>query len=912
MSARSHAAADAEQIGVLVTTPTRTSPFVGRVDQLRTTRALLADAARGRTATLHVVGELGVGRSALLRRVREQARELGFAVAGTAATRLESDLRGGVLAGLCEKLAEPAPTPDAFHRLVRDTADRSPLLLAVDDLHVSDDWSLRCLAYLLRRLADRPLVVAFTTPTGRSPAGDVALPDLLAGRRTTVELTGLSATEVGELLPDRPADVVRACHEVTRGNPRLLAELTAVLDPGTTADGVRALGSPALGERLRLRLRATPDAPEVVRAAAVLGEDATADLVAALAGVNRPAAVAVVDSLVRQRLFLDTHPVAFAHPFLRAAVLADLPVAGRAVDHARAAALLAEAGAPDERVAEHLARARGVRLRWGVDVLRRVARRAAYAGRPAAARVFLTRALEERTTPDERLAVQLDLVHATFPVDQEAAMDLLRDALAHADDTRSAAGQVAATLLRLCGGPEARLALSLGLQLVSRLSPEEHDESWELRTLSYLAGVGNDVGPALRAWMSTAELESETPTAPRLRQLRSVLRALGHVLRGEDADQACRHAAEALAGERSDVFAQPFVFTVATSFLVDAPELSDRFRRVVGSDAEPNDYHLRKGTAVALAHGLEFAARGDLVRAKTFLKWQLRLFGELDAVERCPMAILCAAGLVDVLAMLGRFEEARELLARHGFAGVLPELFQHNAVLLARAGLKLATGDPAGALADAHECGRRLAASQMDGAAVLPWRTHAVRAHLALGQREAAAKLAAEELARARRWGTPRAVGVALISVGRTADDEAAITALRDAVDRLAGTPARLPHAEALVALGTRLRRSGDPGQAVPHLRLALGISARCEAKPLIRLAAEELRGCEPSTAQGTVHGLTKQETRVAGMAAQGLTNRQIAEALFLTRRTVELHLSGAYRKLGIAGRAALAEALRR
>jgi DNA-binding NarL/FixJ family response regulator len=64
-------------------------------------------------------------------------------------------------------------------------------------------------------------------------------------------------------------------------------------------------------------------------------------------------------------------------------------------------------------------------------------------------------------------------------------------------------------------------------------------------------------------------------------------------------------------------------------------------------------------------------------------------------------------------------------------------------------------------------------------------------------------------------------------------------------------------------------------------------------------------------TAEGTVHGLTKQETRVAGMAAQGLTNRQIAEALFLTRRTVELHLSGAYRKLGITGRAELATALR-
>ena len=155
-------------------------------------------------------------------------------------------------------------------------------------------------------------------------------------------------------------------------------------------------------------------------------------------------------------------------------------------------------------------------------------------------------------------------------------------------------------------------------------------------------------------------------------------------------------------------------------------------------------------------------------------------------------------------------------------------------------------------------------------------------------------------------------MGAALVSVGLTTDDEAATRALLKAVEYVTGSPARLLHAEALLELGAQLRRRGQAERAIPHLRQAVELSARCESKPLIRRAAAELRACEPATAHGTAHGLTKQETRVAGMAARGLTNRQIAEALFLTRRTVELHLSGAYRKLGIAGRADLAGALRR
>ncbi|MEU4444470.1 LuxR C-terminal-related transcriptional regulator [Actinosynnema sp. NPDC050801] len=884
----------------------------GRDGELRAARALLHGVLAGRATTLLVTGEIGIGKSTLLAAIARDARGLGFTVAAAAGARLESDLRGGVIGRLAEGLdGGSAESLDWFYRVVRAALGRGPLLLAVDDVDLSDSWSLRCLAYVLRRVTDRPLAVVLAATTGQAPVGEVTLPELVGAHHEHVELAGLDVAAVAELVGDAPA---AACREVTRGNPKLLAALADQLRdrPDVNAADVHALASPDIGAALRARLRRHEGAAELVRAAAVLGEDATVDRLAAMADVEPRRALRLIDGLVRLHVFRDDYPLGFSHTYLRNAVLADLPVATRAADHTRAAVLLRAAGAPDDRIAEHLREARGVPLAWGVEVLRRAARKATHDDRLDAAQDYLERALEERLSSDDRLAVQLELVHITFLVDQAAGMDRLRDALAHADDARSAAGQAVTMLLRLCSGPEARLAVSIGLQLVSRLTSQEHDESWELRVMSYLASAGNDVALALRASMFTDELESEVPHPPRLRQVHSALLSLGHALRGESAEDALRHAAEALEGERVDVFVQPFVFTVSTCFMADAPDLSERFRRMIGSEAEPHDYHLRKGTVVSMAHGMDFLARGDLVRAKTFLKWQLRLFDELDAVAVCPMAILCAARLAEVLVDLGRFEEARELLARHGFAGELPELFQHNVTLFARGKLKLATDDPVGALADLLECGRRLTASKVDSPAILPWRSLAVRAHLALGRREAAAGLAVEDLARAKRWGTPRAMGTALISVGLTTDDEAATRALLKAVEYVTDSVARLLHAEALLELGARLRRRGQAERAIPHLRQAVEISARCESKPLIRRAAEELRACEPVTAHGTVHGLTKQETRVAGMAAQGLTNRQIAEALFLTRRTVELHLSGAYRKLGITGRADLAGALRR
>ncbi|GAA2671713.1 MULTISPECIES: AAA family ATPase [Actinosynnema] len=1080
-------------------------PLVGRAGELRAFRSLLRAASAGRTVGVLVDGEFGSGKSALLAEVAAQARELGFTTASAVACRLESELRGAVVGQLAEELldgpGDAAPSLEAFLLLVRARVERAPLLLVVDDAHVADAWSLRCLAYLLRRLRDRPLLVVLSSVTGRPPAADLLLSELLPVDHHLLRLPRLSRGAVADLLAGvlpapLPDGLAAAAHEATAGNPRLLESLVSVLraraalgpkapaarapgpaglgvpapgrsgaddpgrpgrgdtagggpgsgpaargrssaggvprggaapddavrspvdpgqgpgvpaaagpgatppgragfvpapfaptgfDPGAPAAfdvaplvpagfgsgslvpaafgaaalaadfdadldptaldptaldpaaldpaaldpaGVPALAAPELGELLRLRLRVRPGAAEVVRAVAVLGEDATVDRVAELSGVAHREVLSLVDALVRLRLLRDGTPLAFSHPYLRACVLADLPVATRAADHARAASALAEAGEPAARVAAHLRQAHDVPLPWGVPVLREAARSALRAGDPVEARACLERALRERATPAERLGARLELVHAVFLADPAEGAALLRESLVLAEDTGLAADQAAQLLLRLCRPVDARFALALGPQLVARLGPADHDRSWRLRALCFLAGAGNNPGLALRAGVLLHELEAEPPTSPELRQTRSALLALGHALRGDSAARAAGHAELALTGQDTEVLTRPFAFAVATCFLADSPRLSERLRHALGSRAEPREHHLDRGSALALAQGLHHLATGDLVRANTFLKWQLRLFAEQSApprdrlagsgpagewtssVEDCPMAVLCAARLTEALVDLGRFDEARELLAKHGLTDRLPEVFGHNTTLWARGRLKLAGGDAEGALTDARECGRRLAAAQLGSAPLLPWRPLAVRALLALGRREQAVRLAQEELAVARRWGTPRALGVALLAVGLTGEDDAGTRALAQAVQHLEGTTARLALAEALCELGARLRKRGRPERAIPHLRRAVELSASCEAKPLIARAGEELRACEPTTAQGTEHGLTRQEVRVAGMAAQGLTNRQIAEALFLTRRTVELHLSGAYRKLGIAGRADLPAAL--
>lgn len=141
------------------------------------------------------------------------------------------------------------------------------------------------------------------------------------------------------------------------------------------------------------------------------------------------------------------------------------------------------------------------------------------------------------------------------------------------------------------------------------------------------------------------------------------------------------------------------------------------------------------------------------------------------------------------------------------------------------------------------------------------------------------------------------------------------VAALREAESVLARSEARLEHARALVALGAALRRSKRAVDAREPLRRGLAVARACGSLPLAEQAHEELTatGARPrKIVRAGAEALTASERRVAGMAADGMTNKEIAQALFVTVRTVEAHLHHAYQKLNISSRNELAAALDR
>ncbi|HET8822831.1 MAG TPA: LuxR C-terminal-related transcriptional regulator, partial [Thermoleophilaceae bacterium] len=191
--------------------------------------------------------------------------------------------------------------------------------------------------------------------------------------------------------------------------------------------------------------------------------------------------------------------------------------------------------------------------------------------------------------------------------------------------------------------------------------------------------------------------------------------------------------------------------------------------------------------------------------------------------------------------------------------------------------------------------------------------SRAALALLTLGDAEAARALAREDLARARRWGAPSGIGIALHAIGVADDGVAGVERLTEAVEALDQSPARLEHARALTDLGAALRRGNRRSAARRALHDGLRGAERCGARALADRARTELRaaGGRSSTRDASgVDQLTASEQRVAELAAQGLSNPEIAQALFVTRKTVETHLSHVYGKLGISGRGRLVHVL--
>jgi ATP/maltotriose-dependent transcriptional regulator MalT len=310
---------------------------------------------------------------------------------------------------------------------------------------------------------------------------------------------------------------------------------------------------------------------------------------------------------------------------------------------------------------------------------------------------------------------------------------------------------------------------------------------------------------------------------------------------------------------------------------------------------------------------------GSAFRAGVALR--LGLLAEAEADARTSLEAVDEEGihvarfwatayLADAALERGQVAEAAALLEPLPISEHPAGAYYLHAARETRARLRLAQGHVAAAVQDLLALGRDMQAIGVVNPSVTPWRSLAATALMQAGEEERARALVDEEVALARRWGAPRALGIALRVQGLAAGD---LSLLAEATAVLEDSPARLEHARALTDLGAALRRAGRRVDAREPLRTALELAQGCGAAALAETARTELvaSGAKPRRqALSGSDSLTPSERRVAMLAAEGLTNRDIAQRLFVTPKTVEVHLSSAYRKLGIGSRTQLATAL--
>lgn len=932
------------------TATVRPGTLLERDAELAVARAALTRAAGGTGGALLVQGVPGVGKSQLLARVRSHARELGMRVLEARGAVIEREFAFGVVRQLFEPIVvaldEPeraqlfsgaatlagtllgqpvASSPErgdaefgALHGLYWLTvnlADTSPLLLSVDDAQWSDSASLRFLSYLTRRLDGLSVLVA---ATGRSsdPEGDELWPALT--EEPAVELIhprALSEVAVAHVvrsnLGEHSADAFcHACHRATSGNPLFLVELVGALanagvEPtAAAAEAVTDVGPPAVGRFVLHRLeRLGEPAIALARAVAVLGGPIDPMLAARAAGLDVAEARRVADLLVRADVFAPDQLLRFVHPIVQAAVYEDLLPGDRAARHLAAVRLFEEVGAAPERLAAHLLKAGPTGDARSVEVLRAAAAKAGDRGDPAGAAAYLRRALDEPPPADRTPEVLCDLGRLEVATrSYEAAQEHLLAALAlparpqlrtHAavwlaragitwGNAQAAAGAFEAILGEL-GSADREAALELeaeALNLVRlELSLRELVPEWLERFTRHAAG------------------------SPRFEPVARIHNASEQLVRGEPAAAAAEAIEDVLASVPPS---DPFAFGVGLEGLILTERYASASRwlelaleagRAIGFATRIANLHTQRAV-LALAQG----AVGD---AQLDAQTALELAGTDHFYAPRVIAIAIAAAIER-----GELEAAQEL-AEDRDARLGRERLFVDEFLTSRGNLRIAQGRVQEGLADLLRCGELHAryGTQRPG----DWLTPAVAALIALGERDQARRLAGEALPAAERFGTAKALTQALRASGMAAGGERGLAHLERAVMVAKASPARLELARAYADLGSELVRQRRRREGREVLRLGLEKSISCGATALaerIRADMSAGGGRPPRVVLQGLDALTPAERRICDLVADNLTNREAAQKLFVTEKTIELHLTNAYRKLGIRSRFQLASVM--
>jgi DNA-binding CsgD family transcriptional regulator len=924
------------------------SPLLERDTELETIGSLLGEAHDGRGACVLVEGAAGIGKTRLLAAARELAGFHGLQVLQARGGELERDFPYGVVrqlfeaplagghaellaeaAGLAAPLFDQRPaTSDPFallhglYWLTVNAAQASPLLMAVDDLHWCDAPSLRFLVYLVRRLDGLPVLVAVSTRRGEAGADESAITELGADPlSTTIRPAPLSLGAVAEILraaldAEPEAEFELAVHTACGGNPLLLRELTSAIaaarisPDGTGATRVRELAPDSISHLVLQRLkRLGPAAEAVAVAVALLGDDCELAVVAALADVPLEAAASAAAELGRVEILRSHGGLGFAHPVLRAAVYAHLADAERALAHERAAEVLANNAVAPERVAAQLVHVAPRGRSSVVGTLREAARSATAHGAGDIARRYLERALAEPPGAMLRSELLLELGEAEVASGAPGALDHLRQAHAQLDGARAVEAARALASAAYAAG-DSREAADVLAGTIEALDPSDGAMGLRLEAeLITFARFDAQLYPMARdRLMRVADRVSQETFGGRF-LLGLLASELARACKASDRARALAHRALAGGLPGDDESFAAFLVPAQTLVTLDELDAALRVHTEWLEDAR------RRGSVFAFAHASAFRAfvrlrRGELIEAEADAR------NALDAVEpliRAGAYDFTWSFLAEVLAERGEPAEAARTIERARQRDDAPA-YQAAAWLNVRGLVRAALGDDAGALADSLAAGERFDSIAVRNPSYSSWRSRAALLLARAGERERACALADEEAELARMWGAPRPLAIALRAQGLIAGGEAGTELLQRSADTLVESPAQLERARSLVELGASLRRLNRRRDARIPLGEALELAHRCGARPLTERAHTELlaTGARPRRLVRTgLDSLTASERRVAQLAATGQTNREIAQSLFVTPKTVEMHLSNTYRKLGIQSRLQLARALR-
>jgi DNA-binding CsgD family transcriptional regulator len=932
-----------------------------RERELEVARGQLERAAGGEGSLLAIVGPAGIGKTRLIAAIRKIAEEHGCRILTARGSELEgefpfgvarqlleplvagatADRRAELLAGaaglagavLGQEVDRPAgvstdPTFAALHGLYWVAANltaEEQALFAIDDAQWADMESIRWLEYLMHRLEGLPLLVVLGVRLGE-PGTRAATIDAIAAdsAATVIEPSPLSEEAVTELtrvsfgLAPEP-EFANSCHRATGGNPFLLTELLTTLayegvEP-VAASGPRALAtSPgAVTRSVLARLARLPLACRTLaRTLAIAGDGTDLGTLRQLSGLGRDSAAEAADMLVASGIIAPANPPEFRHPMLRTAIYDDIAPFERAKLHARAARLLAESDADPGRIATQLMVCEPAADEWATDRLREAAHAALAKGSPQTAAELLRRALAEPPPERDRqqLLTELGLAEGLSHQEPEAiehltkALELTEEPLVRAVVSRSLGTALVV---------EGRAAE--GVALLERAIADLPDQARELglRIEADIACLGYFSYDAYR--LASARSLGELDVDPGEPGARPALGALAGdvVQRGGPVADAARLAHEACGQGRLLREEGPDMppFYLAANALTASDELEAALSELTAGMEMAAERGSRRGMSLMAAYrAVAQVRRGAVAQAEADARAYLDL-GQEAVLFGLPPAL---SSLVWALRERGDLDAAESALAANPAVEKVSEQYDYVYVVFQRARLRIAQGRPGDALEDLRFCGRHEEAYGIQTPAATSWRSDAALCLAALGENGEAAELVAEEVSTARTFGAPRPLGIALRAAALLEVGERRVEQLEKAADILAASPDRLEHARALTDLGSALRHQRRPANARAPLREALAMARRCGATALAERAHTEFTstGARPrKIVRGGIEALTPSEVRVAELAASGRSNRQIAEALFVTVKTVETHLNRVYRKLEIGSRSELKAALR-